>query len=350
MLTDNAVYAEDVKNVVDNSAVDWNKFKGKNILITGATGLIGTLLVNVLSYADDKFSLNLKLHLLIRSIEKAEKLFGDRINNYTIYIDSVENFRSIDSEIDYIIHAASQTSSKGFVEKPVETFRTALAGTMNLLEIARNAKTEKFVFLSTMEVYGTPVDDTKITEDMKVSVQPANVRSCYPVSKIAAENLCCDYSAEYGLDVAVLRLTQTFGAGVEYNDGRVFAEFARCAIEEKDIVLKTKGETKRSYLYTTDAVVAILMVTTTETGRFEIYNVANEDTYCSVYEMAELVSDKCGNGKIKVCIEEQGDLSKFGYAPTLCMNLDTSKLKKLGWFAEKSLAEMYKSMINGMVV
>jgi nucleoside-diphosphate-sugar epimerase len=141
-------------------------------------------------------------------------------------------------------------------------------------------------------------------------------------------------------------LTQTFGPGVRYNDGRVFAEFARCAIEGRDIVLHTKGETKRSYLYTEDAVNAILTVLING-GVGEAYNAANEETYCSIYEMAELVATKCAYGKIQVKIEEE-DTSTFGFAPTLHLNLDTGKLQKLGWVPQTTLIDMYYQLISSM--
>ncbi|MBP3379627.1 MAG: NAD(P)-dependent oxidoreductase [Ruminococcus sp.] len=348
MLTDNSFYAEDVNYVLCQSGIDWEKFRNKSVFITGATGLIGAFAVNVLSQADEKFGLGIKLHLLIRSETKAQRLFGKRVENFILHTGDVETIGGIDTDVDYFIHAASQTSSKGFVDTPVETFRTSVAGTMNMLEAARSSGTKKFIFLSTMEVYGTPSDDRKISEDMKVSMLSSNVRNCYPISKIAAENLCCDYASEYGMDIAVFRLTQTFGPGIDYNDGRVFAEFARCAVEDRDIVLKTKGETKRSYLYTADAVAAILMVLTKENHGFEIYNAANEDTYCSIYEMAQLVAKECAGGRISVRIEEPKDIAGFGYAPTLCMNLDTQKLRRLGWNPSVGLKEMFVNLCRSM--
>lgn len=129
-----------------------------------------------------------------------------------------------------------------------------------------------------------------------------SVRACYPESKRMCENLCACYMKEYGVPVNIVRLTQTFGPGVEYDDGRIFAELARCVIEKRDIVLHTKGETKRNYLFTKDAVNAIITVLLHgENG--QAYNAANEETYCSILEMANMVAKKCGKGDIKVKIE-----------------------------------------------
>ena len=249
--------------------------------------------------------------------------------------------------VDYIIHAASQTSSKAFVNQPVETINTAIKGTAAVLEFARVNKVKSFVYLSSMEVYGSPDNDEKISEEYGTNLDTMKVRSCYPESKRMCENLCVSYFSEYGVPVKIIRLTQTFGEGVEYNDGRVFAEFARCAIEGRDIILKTKGETKRNYLYLDDAVDAVFTVLLKgENGN--AYNAANEDTYCSIYDMAKLVSERCAGNKIKVVICEQQDISKFGYAPALKMNLSTEKLKRLGWQAKTNLEDMFHILIEDM--
>ena len=151
---------------------------------------------------------------------------------------------------------------------------------------------------------------------------------------------------EYGVPSKVVRLTQVFGPGVEYSDSRVFAEFARCVIEERDIILKTKGETKRNYLYTKDAAEAIFAVLL-KGKNGEAYNAANEEIYCSIYDMAHLVATRCAQGKIKVTIDET-DVSQCGYMPILKMNLDTNKLKKLGRLPGTDLEQMYFKMIEDM--
>ena len=225
---------------------------------------------------------------------------------------------------------------------------TAVEGTVNMLEFARANNVRGFVYLSSMEVYGTPSTDEKIDEKHSTNLDAMAVRTCYPESKRMCESLCASYSSEYGVPAMVVRLTQTFGPGVEYNDGRVFAEFARCAIEGRNIVLNTKGETKRNYLYTEDAADAIFTVLA-KGKPGEAYNAANEDTYCSIYEMACLVAKECAGGKIEVEIRERADAAKLGYAPTLHMNLDTSKLRSLGWQPQVGLADMYRQMIESLV-
>lgn len=312
------------------------------ILVTGATGLIGQWLVKRI--INDGNS----VVALVRDKEKAIALFGEESNKLSYFIGDVTNITPKKYDVDFIIHGASQTSSKAFINQPVETIMTAINGTKNLLEIARLSDVKGFVYLSSMEVYGTPSTDEKIDETYSTNLDPMKVRSCYPESKRMCESICSSYSSEYGVPAKIVRLTQTFGPGVKYNDGRVFAEFARCAIEGRNIVLKTKGETKRNYLYTDDAVNAILTVLYNGVSG-EAYNAANESTYCSIYEMASLVAEKFGNGKTSVVIEET-KAEKFGYAPTLHMNLDTTKLRNLGWQPKVNLENMYGMMIQNMEI
>lgn len=327
---------------------DLAQLDGKKVLITGATGLIGQNLIKKLLAWNQTTDVPIQIIAVVRNRERAEKLFGICNQAYLEYLVSdICELRPQALGVDFIVHAASRTSSKNFVTEPVETILTALNGTKRVLELARVNQVSGMVYLSSMEIYGTPVTDEKINEQHSTNLDAMAVRSCYPESKRMCENLCAAYASEYGLPVMVVRLAQTFGPGVRYHDGRVFAEFARCAIEGRNIVLNTKGETRRNYLYTEDAVNAILTVLLK--GRpGEAYNAANEETYCSIYEMACFVAKNCANGKIQVIIHEQGDMTKMGYAPTLHMNLDTTKLKTLGWRASTDLKTMYDSLIADM--
>lgn len=217
-----------------------------------------------------------------------------------------------------------------------------------MLEFAKANPVKGFVFLSTMEVYGTPQTEDRITELHGSNLDTMVSRASYPESKRLCENLCAAYFSQYQVPVRVVRLTQTFGPGVEYNDSRVFAEFARCVVEKRDIVLHTEGGTKRSYLYLADACTAILTVMLKGING-EAYNAANEDTYCSIMQMAELVAKETAKGNIQVRIEPNESLrKKLGYMSELKMNLDTSKLRKIGWRPEVGLLGMYERMIACM--
>lgn len=327
--------------------IDFSKFSGKTVFVTGATGLIGYTLVSTLLALENYMSAPPRVVALVRSLEKAGAMFSGYSEERIKFIQGDVTSRIItDENIDYVIHAASQTSSKAFVEEPVETIKTALDGTIHTLELAKEKQVKSYVYFSSMEVYGAPNSDEKITEGHATNLDTMSVRTSYPEAKRMCEALCTAYHAEYGVPAKAIRLTQTFGPGVKYNDGRVFAQFARCVLEKKDIVLHTKGETKRNYLYTADAVTAILAVLL-HGASGEAYNAANEETYCSIYEMAQLVAEHCAGGKIKV-VFDIGDESKYGYAPVLKMNLDTQKLRALGWKPCADLREMFTRLCESM--
>lgn len=333
---------EDLNGIRGDTAIDWEQLNGASVLITGATGLIGKSLIKALLYCSTA-----RIIAPVRDCERAKKIFSSQLEAgcsiHFLHWDA-EQPLTVDGPVDYIVHCASQTSSSGFVQNPVQTIRTAYLGTEHVLELARQKNGCRVVYLSTMEVYGTPQGDRKISEDFLGCIDPLNVRSCYPESKRLCENLCVGYSSEYQVNVSIARLTQTFGPGISPKDGRVFAEFARCVLDGCDIVLHTKGETKRNYLYTADAVRGLLIIALRgESG--QAYNVANEQTYCTIYEMAQMVSSTLGKGKIAVRVEQTEDLGRFGYAPVLKMNLDTGKLRRLGWEPRVGLQDMFRRMI-----
>ena len=345
MQTLNKVLQEDIAAVLADASIPWSDLDGKTVLISGATGLIGGGLTTALLAYGETVSAPPTVVALVRNTDKARQMFGDHPALRLVRWSSGDT-PDWDGDADYILHCASQTSSKGFVEEPVQTIRTAYEGTEALLRYAAEKQSAGFLFLSTMEVYGTPQTDDKVGEDYIGLIDPLTVRNCYPESKRLCECLCAAYAKQYGLPAFVARLTQTFGPGVQPQDRRVFAEFARCVMEQRDIVLHTKGETKRNYLYTADAVRALLLIALRGAAG-QAYNVANESTYCSIYEMATLVAEKVADGAIAVRCEIAEDTAKFGYAPVLHMNLDTQKLCALGWRPQQDLESMFRRMMMG---
>lgn len=321
-------------------------FEGKKILVTGAGGLIGRAVIAPL--LKHRGALPIKVLACVRNIEKARRAFATLPQDNLEYIQcDVRDLPVEDMGVDYIVHGASRTASKDFVSEPVEVIASAVCGTKRVLEFARKNPVKGMVYLSTMEVYGAPTTDDKIYETSPACLDTMQARSSYPESKRLCETFCAAYAAEYGVRAMVVRLTQTFGEGVAYNDNRVFAEFARCVIEGRDIILKTKGETKRNYLYTEDAANAILTVLSKGVAG-EAYNAANEDTYCSIYDMAVAVAKNFGGGKVRVIIDEAAELSNLGYAPTLKMNLSAEKLKSLGWTPRTGLLRAFEQTIEYM--
>ena len=245
--------------------------------------------------------------------------------------------------VDWVVHAAAETSSRAFVEKPVEVIRAVVAGTENVLEFTRAVHASSAVFLSTMEVYGVPAADP-VTEADYGYLDPTEVRSSYPEAKRLAENLCVAYAREHGVPVRIARLTQTFGPGVRRGDRRVFAQFAEAVLEGRDIVLHTEGRTARCYCDLDDAVTAILVLL--EKGSDgEAYNVANPATYCTIREMAEALC--AAHPPCRVVVDTQAAAGR-GYAPEFKMRLDVTKMEALGWQPTRGLAEMFGRLIVSM--
>lgn len=316
--------------------------RNKTILITGATGLIGMNIVRALAYADVKMNLNMKIIAVVRDIHKAHDIFAE-LHEISYIVSNVEELKYSGTHIDYIIHGASPTASKYFVSHPVETIKTALAGTVNILRIAKAENVSGIIYLSSMEVYGHIEDERLLKESDLGYIDPLNPRNSYPESKRMCEAMCAAYSHEYGVPAKIARLVMTFGPGIPYDDNRVCAEFMRKVIEEKDIILKTEGKTKRCYLYTADAVTAILTILLKgESGH--AYNAANPETYCSIREMAEMIAQKVSGGKISVKFSLDEDISMYP-APGFT-NLDVSALKNCGWSPSINLQDMYLRTIE----
>ena len=334
----------DLARIAGSGFIPWEKLRGKTVLVTGATGLIGRALTAALVYASRSRRLDLKVLALVRSPERARERFAGWLgqDGPEFITGSVESLPAVERSVDYVVHGASQTASRAFVEQAVETLRTAVYGTDNLLRLAREKKVSGFVYLSSMEVYGHPARGHKAAEDEAGAFSPLDLRSSYPIGKLSSESLCRAYAAEYGVPAVIVRLTQTFGPGVAYDDGRVFAQFGRCALEGRDIVLHTKGETERCYLYVADAVTAILTALLRgEPG--QAYNAADESTYCSIADMARTAARLGGVG-VRF---ELRDVKELGYPDTVYLRLDTAKLRSLGWdTAGYTLADMFQSMID----
>lgn len=191
--------------------------------------------------------------------------------------------------------------------------------------------------------YGQVESELPISETAGGFLDAMEVRNSYPEAKRLVECLAASHASEFGTDVKVVRLTQTFGPGVVPDDRRVFAEFARCALEGRDIVLLTDDSKRNSYLYTADAVSALLHVGALgEAGH--AYNVANDATFCSIREMAGLVAKRIADGRISVRVEIDDEAAKR-FRKGSVLNLDTTRLRGLGWRPRVGLAEMYERMI-----
>lgn len=340
---------KDLEILVDCD-IDWNKYNNKIVLVTGATGFVGSLLVKCFLLYNRLKQGKISVIALIRSKEKAHKVFGDFCGEPGLSFVEGDIADPIDiaENIDYIFHTASVTTSKIMVEKPVETINISYQGTRNMLELARDKCVKGMVYVSSMEAYGIPEKKDGYVEEKDLGyIDLTNVRSSYSEGKRICECLGTAYMSEYGVPVTIARLAQTFGAGVQKSDNRVYAQFAKSVIEQQDIVLHTDGKSEGNYCYTRDVIKGLLMLGYLgEPG--QAYNIVNEESHMQIREMAQLVAEKVANGCIKVIYDIPDDVLKYGYAPPVKMHLSSRKMNALGWNAEVGLEEAYRRMIMDM--
>ena len=341
-----AIFLEDMERIT-SEPLPWDSLKDASVLITGATGLIGMTTIKALLHADTVHDLHVRIFAIVRDPAKAGRIFSESISDPRLHFlkGTMEELPPLPQKIDYWIHGACPTASAFMTQHPVEVIRTSVEGTIHLLDEAAKRSARGFVFLSRMEAFGEVRTQEPLREEDLGSVDLTRTRSCYPESKRMCEMLIKCYASEYSVPAMSIRLAQTFGPGVDYDDRRVFAMMTRNAIAQEDIVLATKGTSRHPYLYTAQAVTAILTVLLSgEPG--ETYNAANPSTYCSIFEMGEMVAGELAGGKICVRVDENGDPSKYP-APSY-LNMDISKLEKLGWKPENDLVWMYKRLESYM--
>jgi len=337
------VYEEDLARTVAKDYVPWNHLRGKVIYIDGASGLIGKTLIDSLLAADIFYDLNMTI---IAGSRKA-KPFQSRVyqDYHLLTVDSESADCSLFPDvIDYVIHCASPTDSAYFLNEPVETIQSIYHGTITTLELARNFHSTKYVFLSTMEIYGAQMDEKLIHEESPSYLNLQNPRDCYGEAKRVGESLAVSYFKEYGVGTSIVRLAQCFGPGIKMNDNRLFAYLIRCMINNEDVVLKTKGNSKRPYIYTFDAVSAIITVLLKGKDG-QAYNVSNESTYCSIYEMVSMfIQTYAPKLEINYELNEGADhLMKNHF-----LKISSGKLQELGWVPDIGLKQMFQRSIAFM--
>lgn len=327
---------QDFKTVA-NAALPFESLRDKRILVTGAGGLIASVFTESLLYLNTAYDLHLTVIALVRSAEKAKKRFK------AYQADSALQFLEqdvcaplpADFYADYIVHAASPAHPIAYANTPVETMRANLLGTINLLSHAKETGCKRFLLVSSSEVYGENNENASGMDELfqgKLlnTMQP---RACYPESKRASETLCAAYMQEYGLDVTVVRPGYIYGAQITADNSRADAQFLRNAANGENILMKSRGEQKRSYCYVADAASAMLFVLLCGQAG-EAYNIANPKSEARICEFAEALA-QAASVSVTFALPPEDEVR--GYSKVNNSLLSADKLLSLGWVPQYDL-------------
>lgn len=324
-MTTNTTYEQDILHASQCAGLPWEKLDGANILVTGATGIIGSCLVDILMSRQGR---GYRVFAMGRNEGRASRLFAKHLGDGGLQLVTHDVRKPIDSNIrfDFIVDAASGASPGVFAADPVGVLKTNIVGLVNLMDYGLAHGMRRLLYVSSGEVYGEG-DGSAFVETSSGYVDPMRARSCYPSAKRAAETLCAAYADQYGADVVVARPAHVFGPKFTEQDNRATAQFLRNAARGEDIVLKSSGAQVRSWVYVVDCATALLHVLLKGQGA-NAYNVADPGATLSIREMARAVADAAG---VDVVFEAAEAAESKGYTPVTRSIFDVGKLRQLGW-------------------
>lgn len=344
-------YMEDVSYIA-GLELPWEKLANKSVLISGATGMIGSLFVDVIMECN-KRGLNCRVYALGRSKERAKERFLYCWNDSSFKFIEHDISKPIESakigEIDYVLHLASNTHPVLYSTEPIQTITTNIIGTYNMLEFAAEKKVSRCVLASSNEIYGENRGDSELFDEAYCGYIDCNtLRAGYPESKRCSEALCQAYIKQHNLDIVISRFTRTYGPTMLLSDSKASSQFIKKALAGENIVLKSLGTQLYSYTHVCDAVSGLLTVLLKgECGK--AYNIADEKSDVMLKDLAAIIANNVGK---QVVYEIPDDVELKGYSTVTKARLDSTKLKKLGWRTKydidsgirqtlKVLSEMY---------
>lgn len=328
---------------ITNTNVDWSRFDGKTVLITGAGGFIGYYLVLTFLARNDEFNNNIKVLAFVRNRERAEKKFGVLLDRNDVELVVGDVTKKLDCEkADFIIHAASQASNIQFETDPVGTINANLSGTSNILDFALESKSESVLVVSSLKVYGAlHTGRDKILEDDIGYLDFTSYKNCYAVGKRASETLAASYCKQYGLNVKIARPSYIYGAS-SLTDNRVWAQFIANVVRRENILLKSNGAANRSFCYVTDTVSALIYIMLNGEN-VTPYNISYEKSDTTIRNFARTACEVFPERNITLSFANPEDeaepvADKSALAPTPEI-MDSSRLRALGWVPLVDLKE-----------
>lgn len=335
-MINNVRYIEDIEKIL-NLPIQWSKLDGKTIFITGATGLIGRSIIDIIMYRNKYNNGRCRVIAASRNIDNLHNNFKEYIldDNFIALEYDVNNKLIINEKIDYIINSASNTHPKSYAEEPIQTILTNVIGLNNLLEFSSKNKVERFVEVSTLEVYGK-IDNNKvpIKEDEMGYINCNILRAGYPESKRVSEALCNAYYEEFGIDFVIARPSRCYGPTVKSSDSKATSQFIKKGIAKENIILKSEGNQLYSYCYMTDAASGILAIMLNGLSK-EAYNITDDKSIITLGGLANIVADICG---VKVIKDIPDNIEKKGFSNSEFGVIESQKLKNIGW---RALTDIY---------
>lgn len=336
LVKQHSLYQEDLNYILSTKGIE--NLRGKSILITGASGLLGVNLIDALMLMGD-----VKVYAVGRSKEKAASRLGEYYDNPNfefIQQDVCQPFAK-DLKVDYVVPGASNTHPLAYSQYPIETIMINIKGAEYALQLAERCGAT-VLYMSTVEVYGNAIGQDVFTEDYTGKLNLATSRSCYTESKRVSEAMCQSYIAERGLKVKIVRLSRVFGPTMLESDSKASSQFIKKAIAGEDIVLKSKGEQYFSYTYVSDAVAAMLHVMINgENG--VAYNISNEKCDVHLKDFAQMCAECSGKN---VVFDLPSEKEQKGFSIAMQAILDNDKLKKNGFEPKYEMRDAVCRTIN----